>query len=95
MTEHTTPVNRQASIFLSRKKRVETVREALEIFSAKILEPEVADNIIEMLKSRTRSRLEMTIRIRRDVKTQTEFMVDMDASLKQDLGEPLLFFSLR
>lgn len=35
--EKFTPVNKQASIFLSRKARVETLQQALEIFASKLL----------------------------------------------------------
>lgn len=92
MTNHTTPVNRQAAIFLSKKKRVETVREALEKLSARILEPEVADNIIQMLANRSTDEspsLQMNIAIYRDPRTPDQFTVKMRTSIKTELGEEL------
>ena len=92
MTNHITPVSRHAAIFLSKKKRVETVREALEKLSARILAPEVADNIIQMLANRGTDEspsLHMTISIYRDPRTPDQFTVKMRTAIKTELGEEL------
>lgn len=89
-----TPVNKQASIFLSRKNRVETIAQGLEIFATKLTSPEVAQNVKEMI---ARNRLGddvhvgITLKIRRDPRTPDKFAVTMATQMASELGNEGFF----
>lgn len=97
MSTHTTPVNRQAAIFLTRRKRIETVKEALEKLSEQLLQQEVSDNIIKMLSERKPGEspsLVIKIVIHRDEKTADQFTVKLRTQICTEMsGE--IYYSLR
>lgn len=87
---NTTPVNKQASIFLSRKNRVNTIQEALDRFAEKLIGKEVSENIRQLMALDSqggRSALIIAITIRRDPKTQSHYHADMKTNLKQEIDQ--------
>lgn len=94
---NTEPVNKQASIFLSRKNRVDTVNEAIQIFATKLCSSEVADNIKEMMVCNTAGEdvgLTLTLRVRRDQRTADQYVVSFDSRLSKEVSR-LEYFGLR
>jgi hypothetical protein len=89
MNTHTEPVNKQASIFLSRKKRVDSIKEAIEIFATKLLSPEVADDIKSMMACNQSGEdvgLTLTLRVRRDLRTADQYVVSFDSRLSKEVS---------
>ena len=88
------PVNKQAAIFLSRKPRVQTIAEGLNIFATKLCSPEVAQNVKEMISRNKQGddvHIAITIKIRRDPRTDGNFAITMDTRIGTELGNEGFF----
>lgn len=88
------PVNKQAAIFLSRKPRVQTIAEGLDIFATKLCSPEVAQNVKEMISRNKLGddvHIAITIKIRRDPRADGQFAITMDTKMGTELGNEGFF----
>lgn len=91
------PINKKAACFLSRKARIETIREALDKFASKLCSTDVAQSVREMVASNSAGEdlgLKITLRVRRDQRTADQYVVTMDSRLSKELGREE-FFGLR
>lgn len=68
-----TPVNRQAAIFLSRKSRISTMEEALELFVDKLLSGGLPNQLREVCKSKDRPMVVIQMTLRTDVRTPGKY----------------------
>lgn len=87
-----TPVNRQASLFLSKKPRIDTLEEVIDLFINKLLEPETVDSIRKVLSDSQNSDccVKLSMTIRRDAKGNGLF-AKIGTSVTQSFGEVQLF----
>jgi hypothetical protein len=82
-----TPINKQASIFLSKKPRVETLSEALEKFALKLTSPGVADEIKKLIHPGSRCGVRITVSIRGDARVEGLYHSQLKTFQFTDLGE--------
>jgi hypothetical protein len=97
MTTNAEPVNKQAAIFLSRKNRVDTINEAIQIFATKLCSPEVSANIKSMMACNAAGEdvgLTLTLRVRRDQRTADQYAVTFDSRLSKEVSRTE-YFGLR
>lgn len=93
---HTKPVNKQAGIFLSRKNRVEDLKQALEIFANQLIGPDVSCNISDLLKQDDGDNSELVIRlkIRKDATTPGHFVASVETTITRREGA-MTFYGLK
>lgn len=76
------PVNKQASIFLSRPARVDTLQAAIDKFLTAFTGPEVAKSIRALVESGTAdSEFTLTLKIRKDSKNPGMFVASTDSKM--------------
>jgi hypothetical protein len=83
------PVNKQSSLFLSRKRRIETVNEALEKFACEVTSPATSSKVREMLFKNSNgddTEVTLTIKIRSDAKTPNLAIASVDIRLSTRMG---------
>jgi hypothetical protein len=83
------PVNKQAALFLTRKPRVETVSEALEIFANKITSPDTANKVREIIKCMNAgedTEVSISLKIRPEFKHRGGLVVTIQTRTSNLLG---------
>lgn len=88
---HDTPISKDAALFLSRKKRVQTVQEALNRLAIEVCSAatvgEIRNIMREKLEGKGSSRLKITLTLQPDgAKTNRVFCV-MDTRVDKHLGQ--------
>jgi hypothetical protein len=83
-------INKQASIFLTRKDRFTTINAALERFACKICSPEIAQNIKELIALNDLGEdtaLSINIKVFKDSRSHGKFVAVMGTQIYRGLGK--------
>lgn len=97
--EHFTPskpVNKQAAMFMSRKRRAETVQDAMDFVATRISNPEFVEDIkgtLEAVDDNTMAEVQLVIRVRRDQKTTGALSVGLNQYLCHE-GQRSTYYGL-
>lgn len=87
---HATPINKDAALFLSRKKRVTTVQESLNKFAMAVCSPVTCAELKKIMqdkvmKDETRQ-LAITLHLRPDSANPNHVWATMETTVEQSLG---------
>lgn len=87
---HETPVNKNAALFLSRKKHMTTVQEALNKFAIEVCSPAAVSEIRKIMQDRLKGddnkQLVLTLRLKSDHVTPNKVSAVMETRVIQQIG---------
>lgn len=91
---HETPVNKQAAKFLSRKRRVDSLQEALNRFAMEISSPVTVEAVRKLMrdsvKDDDRSRLTISMSIGPDFTNRTQICAIMASRIQVEQGREVM-----
>ena len=97
MTTHTTPVNRQSALFLSKKKRVETVQEAIDGAVKHLLSGRINEQLAAAFTGQfgTDPCVTYKISFRRDPKEGGKFTYQSHTHISHEISEGVALYGLK
>lgn len=91
---HDTPVNKDAALFLSRKRRVGDVQEALNKFAMAVCSPTTVAELRKIMRERVGTdeskRISITMSLGPDGKDRTKVCIIMATRIQIELGREVL-----
>jgi len=95
--QHTTPINRQSALFLSRKRHMETVQEAIDMAASYILNGKLNEQLAQAFTGEFGQEPTLTVSFsfRRDPKTPGRFSCTRKTKISHDLEGTASFFGLK
>lgn len=93
---HSTPINKQSAIFLSRKRQIETVSEAIDGAVKHLLSGKIQEQLAEVFTGAFGPEpvVTYTIMIRRDVANPAKFAYSSKTQVKHNIGGEAKFYGL-
>jgi len=91
-----TPINKQSAIFLSRKRQIETVSEAIEGAVNHLMSGRIQEQLANVFSGAfgPEPAVTFSITIRRDVAHSTKFAYTSRTQVKHDIGGDVKFYGL-
>jgi hypothetical protein len=93
-----TPVNKQAALFLSRKRRADTVQDAIDGAVNHLMSGKINEQLAAVFGSDQfgpEPQVTFRVSIRRDPKTPGQFAYTAKTSIQHDLGSGVQLFGLK
>jgi hypothetical protein len=90
------PINKQAALFLSRKRHSETIQDAIDGAANHLMSGKLAEQFSDVVAAGFGPEpvLTFTVRIRRDVKTNDQYCYSTATKVSHHIGEGVRLFGL-
>jgi hypothetical protein len=91
-----TPINKQAALFLSRKRHSETIQDALDGAANHLMSGKLARQFSDIMEAGfvPEPILTYSVKLRRDVKTNDQYCYSSKTSVSHHIGESTQLFGL-